>query len=239
MHTVSNTTAIAINCDMIPTSPVKSCMASPKASAETVDILAHNLATVAQIRGQHLEAGESVRIISDYLMMVSRDRKVSGLRVEEIQALMLHGVKKEYGDFFGINAGTLWDWTVAYAKSDECREYHRRIIDARAAAMLPQRHEKSANEIEAEIKASINRAYTSYRLGIENASAAKESDKGDVFDRLLKSNGMRTRYPVGHPLFDAGDHMMRFLNDRGYAGTLKEIFDRAIQLGREKVFNKI
>lgn len=81
------------------------------------------------------------------------------LTVQEIGIALDKGVKKDYGDYYGLSVVTFLDWIRAYSKSDEYYEA-RRIKADRA---LPEKVPPTPEEIEKHKRDSIVWAFAFYR----------------------------------------------------------------------------
>lgn len=162
------------------------------------------------------------------------------LGVKEIEQIFHLGIRGKLGEYFGINAGTLYDWTREYCENHRA-EYLRSREDGRPAPQLEQKTEISQEDSDRMVADCINRNYRDYRASIAIPIAAgcefvPQGDISSIAEKIVSQNGVSARkYPPGHPLFDPGDHQIKWLHAHGYAGTLKEIFDKGIALNEEEV----
>ena len=162
------------------------------------------------------------------MYMDDLEHRFPALDLKEVTTILRNGIRKEYGEFYGINAGTLYDWTTAYLQSDEREAYVRSKQQTVAPKMLESRTEKSQAEVDADIRRQVNEAYAKYRRPVQEETAT-----GCLL--LSAIPVARSKYPFGHPLWDPGSHMERWLHDKGFSGTLKEIFDAASEQGKESI----
>lgn len=166
-------------------------------------------------------------------------REFSGLDICEINDVIRYGIRGRFGEYFGINAGTLYDWTERYVSSPEREEYlARKRSLAPAPKQLARKTERSQADIDAGIAESINSHYRDYVRMMSGAKADAECQAGNFMDAAVKAKAMggavgRMRYPFGHPLCDIGNYMSYWLHDHGFRGTLQEIFDQAMANGQE------
>lgn len=181
----------------------------------------------ALYRGIGIKA-EDVAVAAQ-MYMDDLENRFPALDLKEVTVILRNGIRKEYGEFYGINAGTLYDWTVAYLKSDEREAYVKSKQKTETPKLLESRTEKSQAEVDADIRRQVNEAYAKYRRPAQE----EESVAGGLL--LAAIPVARSKYPLGHPLWDPGSHMERWLHDKGFTGTLKDIFDAAAEKGKETI----
>ena len=163
------------------------------------------------------------------MYMEDLENRFPALDLKEVTVILRNGIRKEYGEFYGINAGTLYDWTVAYLQSDERKSYARSKQQAETPKLLERRTERSQEEVDEGIRHNVNEAYAMYR---EHAGA-DETVAGRILMKAIPA--ARSRYPIGHPLFDPGNYKEQWLHDKGFSGTLREIFEAAAKEGKEEI----
>lgn len=166
-------------------------------------------------------------------------REFAGIDICEINDIIRYGVRGRFGEYFGINAGTLYDWTERYISSPERDEYlaRKRRMNP-APKQLSQKTELSQAEIDAGIAESVNSHYRDYVRMMSGGKVDAECQAGNFLDAAVKAKSMggsigKMRYPFGHPLCDIGNYMSDWLHDHGFRGTLKEIFEQAMANGQE------
>lgn len=162
------------------------------------------------------------------------------LDMKEIEQIFRLGVRGKLGEYYGINAGTLYDWTTEYCKSHRADYIRQR--NEKPILCLEQKKAISPEESDRIVIEGINRHYHDYCASVANPSSLKDENtpSGNIVSILEKNaefgpllSQMKKRYQAGHPLFDPGDHQIKWLHAHGYAGTLKEIFDAALVAGKE------
>ena len=159
----------------------------------------------------------------------------SGLDLAEIKNIIRGGIRKEYGEFYGLNAGTLYDWTCAYMTSPAREEYvARKKASEPKPLMLEQRNALSQADADALVIRMINVSYARYRdfRGDGDTNAPEMvGNMSATFKRVLGAKN----YPYGHPLYDLGNFREDWLHQHGFRGSLKEIFDAALRAGKETI----
>ena len=160
------------------------------------------------------------------MYMDDLERLFPMIDLKEITTILRNGIRKEYGEFYGINAGTLYDWTTEYLQSPE-RQMYVQAKRQDQPKLLEKRTQRSQEEVDADIRRQVNEAYMKYinRIDLEEVSGS--------FAACIPV--ARSKYPIGHPLWDPGSHMEDWLHDKGIAGSLKEIFDRAAGEGKQEI----
>lgn len=195
--------------------------------ATLLEDLKAKITEAALYRGITIKA-EDVEVAAR-MYMDDLEHRFPALDLKEVTTILRNGIRKEYGEFYGINAGTLYDWTAAYLQSDE-REAYVKVKQQRVVPkMLEQRTERSQADTDAAIRRQVNEAYAQYRDPMEQEGWVS----GGLFTSAIPV--ARSKYPLGHPLWDPGSHMERWLHDQGFSGTLKEIFDEAAKEGRQEI----
>lgn len=185
------------------------------------------LTQAAQYRGQKLEPADAVTMASFYLRDLATDFPL--LTTTDIQPIVWNGVKKVYGDYYGINAGTLHDWTAAWVASPEGQDALKGRQKAAALAALPERRTPTAEEEDRSIRQAINDAYTRWLQGWK-----PDYQPGTVGDALNKA-GLTS---VLDPLRDLGGYMTGYLHDHGFRGSLLDIYTAAKAAGKTELFPK-
>ena len=226
------------------TAPIRKISDAFRAGKEEIMIqnIKERIMEAAVYRGIRMAGEDALKAAISYLEDLKR--YFPGLALEEVKEIIQDGVRKEYGEFYGLNAGTLYDWTCAYMRSPKREAYVRDIREKmNEGHLLARRNEKSQEEIDAEIIKSIEESYAAFRKMIERKTPVVETPEcaisGGVFQKAFPEAFKTMRYPIGHPLFDAGHHREVWLHDHGYTGTLKEIFENAIEDGRDYIVRRV
>lgn len=161
-----------------------------------------------------------------------------GIALEEVTEIIQDGVRKEYGDYFGINAGTLYDWTCAYMRSPKREAYVRAAREREyKGRMLARKTEVSQEEMDNNIIAAIEKSYAAFRKMMKRTEPV-ETPEGSVRASVLMK-AFPVRYPIGHPLCDLGHFRETWLHDHGFTGSLKEIFETAIADDRDFIVRRV
>jgi hypothetical protein len=204
---------------------------------QLVEDIATRIGEAAIFRGYDIPKPDLTVMAQTYLADLRQ--YFGGLDLAEITFIIRSGIRKEWGEFYGLNAGTLYDWTCAYMRSEKREEYlAKKREKANAGRMLAQKNEKSPADIFAELRDSVNKHYAEYCEMLDKREASREEQPGGIGSILEKSMPKTVgakRYPIGHPLCDLGSHLCGFLHDNGFTGTLKEIFDNARSKGQKEV----
>ena len=165
----------------------------------------------------------------------------SWLDMKEIEKIFHLGIRGKLGEFFGINAGTLYDWTSEYCKSQRA-DYIRQRQEEKPILMLEQKTEVSQEDSDAIVMNAINSHYEEYRASLASPGPLESQSEsfGDILSIARKCVDLDSvisksekRYQIGHPLCDPADYQINWLHAHGFTGTLKEIFDKAIENGKE------
>jgi len=226
------------------TAPIKKISDAFRAGKQEIMVqnIKERIMEAAVYRGIRMAGEDALKAAMSYLEDLKR--YFPGLALEEVTEIIRDGVRKEYGEFYGLNAGTLYDWTCAYMRSPKREAYVKAVRERLNEGHLLARHnEKSQEEIDAEIVKSVEESYAAYRKMIERKTPIVETPEGTisggVFQKAFPEAFKAMRYPVGHPLFDAGHHREAWLHDHGFTGTLKEIFENAIEDGRDHIVRRV
>lgn len=89
----------------------------------------------------------------------------SAITFEEIQLAFKNGYKKQYGDFFGLNNATYFQWVNAYVWSENRLRIKKLLSDAKEKAKQPEVKnisEQEANEI---LKNGCLKCFEDFKLG--------------------------------------------------------------------------
>lgn len=89
----------------------------------------------------------------------------SAITFEEIQLAFKNGYKKQYGDFFGLNNATYFQWVNAYVWSENRLRIKKLLSDAKEKAKQPEAKiisEQEANEI---MKNACLKSFEYFKLG--------------------------------------------------------------------------
>lgn len=163
------------------------------------------------------------------------------MELAEVRTVLRSGIRKEYGEFYGLSAGTLYDWTCAYMRSPQREQYVRMKREHRnEGRLLARKNEKSEADVFAELREKVNRQYAAYCRMEEGKKDPEDSLAHDgqmlsIAERAFPDTVGKKKYPVWHPLCDLGEHLSGFLHDHGFAGSLEEIFKDARARGKEVV----
>lgn len=184
------------------------------------------LTQAAQYRGQKLEPADAVTMASFYLCDLSTD--FPQLTTTDIQPIVWNGVKKVYGEFYGINAGTLHDWTEAWIASPEGQEVLKSRQAQKAAVMpaLPTRRTRTAEEEDRAIAKACNDAYRRWLEGWQ--PNYQEGTIGEIMNRVGYTS-------VLDPLRDLGNFKRDYLHAHGYTGELLDIYTAAKAAGKTEL----
>ena len=159
----------------------------------------------------------------------------------EVRTVLRSGIRKEYGEFYGLSAGTLYDWTCAYMRSPQREQYVRMKREHKnEGRLLARRNEKSEADIFAVLRDKVNRQYAAYcrmregKQGLEDVLAC-DGQMLAIAERAFPETVGKKKYPVWHPLCDLGGSLSGFLHGQGFTGSLKDIFEDARAQGKEVV----
>lgn len=185
--------------------------------------IAGQICEIAQYRGQKMEMPDALTVAHLYLRDLREDFPL--LETTDIRPILWAGVKKAFGEFYGINAGTLHDWTAAWIASPEGQAaLAERTAKAQAAA-LPERRTPTAEELDRDIRRAVNDAYHRWLTGWRPDYPA-----GSLGDHLRKEGYVS----VLDPLRDLGGFKLSYLHDHGYDGRdLLTIYKAAKAAGKE------
>lgn len=218
--TVSRTTTVAeaLRSDLTP---------------RLVEDIAKRIGEAAVFRGFDIPKPDLTVMAQTYLADLKE--YFPGLDLAEITNIIRGGIRKEYGEFYGLNAGTLYDWTCQYVNSPAREEY---VAKKRASEPKPlqleQRNQLSQADTDKLIVEKINDSYARYR-DFKGGEPLEDfggiGNIGVVFQRATEAE----KYPYGHPLYDLGSFRIDWLHQHGFKGTLKEIYDAAIRVGKETI----
>ena len=196
-------------------------------SAVLLDDLKKHIARIMVYRGLETTDKNLNAIASFYLADLTNE--FPWLDMKEIEQIFALGVRGKLGEYYGINAGTLYDWTVEYTKSSMRMEHLQQSKEQQP--LLAQKTERSKEDIDAANRALVNQQYLEYIRGQHEEDA--EGSLADIINRN-KLVAETRRYPAGHPLFDPGDHLIGWLHEQGFTGSLKDIFEAA-KKNRQKI----
>ena len=198
-----------------------------------VEDIAKRIGEAAVFRGFDIPKSDLTVMAQTYLADLKQ--YFPQLDLSEITTIIRSGIRKEYGEFYGLNAGTLYDWTCEYVKSPAREEYvARKKASEPKPPMLEQRNALSQADEDALVIGKINESYARYRdLRGDGETNAPEmvGNMSATFKRILGAKN----YPYGHPLYDLGNFREDWLHQHGFRGSLKEIFDAALRAGKETI----
>lgn len=146
-----------------------------------------------QYCGQRAEA-ESAAIAAEFY--VKDLRKFPSLTLAEIRTIFERGRVGQYGEYFGLNAKTFYQWTEAYVYDENGHKAYVMATAARvpAAKMLGAGHEKSEQERRDEEIAALNKDFRNFRK--QMAGRIEAGNLADIIGREDNSN------KLGTPLWD-------------------------------------
>ena len=113
-------------------------LSTPEVYNPLVVLIAH----LYLLRGQQVEAGD-LRFQAGELEQELRS-SYPWLSLEEVRIALDNGVKKKYGEYYGLNVITYLDWIKAYNES----EARRKAKEEAERAKLPPPHVPTPEEIE-------------------------------------------------------------------------------------------
>ena len=178
---------------------------------------------IAQYRGQKMEMPDALTIAGLYLRDLREDFPL--LATTDIRPIFWAGVKKAYGEYYGINAGTLHDWTAAWVETPEGQQVLAARRKKEALAAPPVRRQMTPEEADASIRKEVNAAYRRWLDGWK-----PDYQEGAIGDELRKAGYIS----VLDPLRDLGGYKLAYLHDHGYQGTdLLTIYTAAKAAGKE------
>lgn len=97
---------------------------------------------VHALRGQSIET-EDLRFMAREFSRSIYER-FPGLTIEEVSIALDKGVKKDFGEYFGLNVITFLDWVKAYQNS----EARQKVLEEKRRAELPEKAAPTKEEIE-------------------------------------------------------------------------------------------
>jgi hypothetical protein len=145
----------------------------------------------------------------------------------EIKLILNAGVRGKWGEWFGLNPLTFYNWTVAYIGSDERAAYLRKkreIIPP--SRQLDAKQPPTPEEMWKLVRDWVNRDYQNYCLWRKDKW---EAEYNGTFGEMVSRS---ERFYPPHPLADLGQVKSNWLHDEGYQGTLAEIYAVAYAEGR-------
>lgn len=178
---------------------------------------------IAQYRGQKMEMPDALTIAGLYLRDLREDFPL--LDTTDIRPIFWAGVKKAYGEYYGINAGTLHDWTAAWVETPEGQQVLAARRKREQPATAPARRQLTPEEEDASIRKAVNDAYRRWLTGWK-----PEYQEGTLGDELRKAGYVS----VLDPLRDLGGFKLAYLHDHGVEGPdLLTIYTAAKASGKE------
>lgn len=120
-------------------------LTTPEVYNPLVVLIAH----LYLLRGQQVESGD-LRFQAGELEQELRS-SYPWLSLEEVRIALDNGVKKKYGEYYGLNVITYLDWIKAYAES----EARRKAKEEAELAKLPPPHVPTPEEIEENTRKGI------------------------------------------------------------------------------------
>lgn len=178
--------------------------------------LAVQIGRIHALRGIKLEV-EDLRFMARELTR-SVEERFPGLTIEEIGIALDKGIKKDYGEYYGLNVITFLDWIKAYSVS----ETRSKALLEKYKAALPEKVPPTPEEIKRQKIDSIQSAFEKYEktglmptfyiysgivygyceeMGLispgneEKWSAIRKAD--EIISREDKKPGERLKKPVG------------------------------------------
>lgn len=178
---------------------------------------------IAQYRGQKMEMPDALTIAALYLRDLREDFPL--LATTDIRPIFWAGVKKAYGDYYGINAGTLHDWTAAWIETPEGQAVLAARRKSERPAAAPTRRQLTPEEQDEAIRREVNAAYHRWLEGWK-----PDYQPGTIGDELRKAGYVS----VLDPLRDLGGFKLAYLHDHGVEGAdLLTIYEAAKADGKE------
>jgi hypothetical protein len=141
----------------------------------------------------------------------------------EIRIILNAGVRGKFGEWYGINPLTFYNWTSAYVNSDQRAAYVRRrreIIPP--ARQLEAKQPPTPEQTWMMVKRWVNEDYQNYCLWREGKWLPEYNG---TFGKVAATSNSRPVPP--HPLADLGNTKITWLQDEGYTGSLEEIYAAA------------
>ena len=120
-------------------------LSTPEVYNPLVVLIAH----LYLLRGQQVEAGD-LRFQAGELEQELRS-SYPWLSLEEVRIALDNGVKKKYGEYYGLNVITYLDWIKAYNES----EARRKAKEEAERAKLPPPHVPTPEEVEENTRRGI------------------------------------------------------------------------------------
>ena len=156
----------------------------------------------------------------------------------ELETIFKNGIRKKYGEIYGLTLGTFTDWIEAYLKTGTHSDFMNKLFEDQRAAAIKQLPEHASADA---TRTALLRDYRQYREGVlarENARLRAEA-AGDIGRAFKKATAGPARHDAGGALWDydgteyAGDRA-RWMNEHGFPGAnLEEIFKKMIDNGIE------
>lgn len=132
------------------------------ATKELIDILVKTYYDAGQVMpgsSQQIQK-ENLQILAGALLEETKQFKF--LRIEEIKIAFKNGVRGEYGDWFGINIKTFYQWIKGYQFDEKRKNALQAIKEANQVEYKPV---MSESEAEYEWKQTIIRQFTEFKQG--------------------------------------------------------------------------
>lgn len=146
------------------------------------NVLARAIAKAYQDLGQRIDEQDAIYLKS---ALLSEARRYPNLRVEEIPIAIDRGVRREYGDFFGINVVSISGFFKGYLDSQDRVEAAKQVN----AALLPEPKQPTEAEIKAMENEMIVAAYEKFKTD------GYYTDFGNHVYRKLDERGLITFTP--------------------------------------------
>lgn len=202
-----------------------------KADEQTrLKALALAITEVYKFRGQQPNAEDLVDMAKSLCRKISQQEGIDPT-IEEIRVAFEYGVTGEYGEYFGINYVTLWNWVKSYLWSpdrlDAIERYRRTHQKPQTTNLLA---EKSEAQKEAERIASVNANIESIFEDIKEGKAPVlcYHTQESVY-RHLRNSGIMPK-PSDEEIADAWNRGLNILKSKKTqtARVLADIIDDAM-----------
>jgi len=132
-----------------------------ESTKELIDLLSKTYYEAGQVVPGYdtREQGKNLQILSDNLHIEVK-QYFSFLKMDEIKLAFANGVRKEYGEFFGLNIATFHSWLKAYQFDTKRKEALQKLKEEQALPVAPL---LSVTEAEYEWKQAMQRQFENYK----------------------------------------------------------------------------
>lgn len=146
----------------------------------------------------------------------------------EVQRAFHNGVRKRYGDFFGINVTTFCTWIDDYLLSQERRDYVKSKIPViPESRQLVQENELSETDKRLIMTNAVNKTYFNYL-------ADKKHNESVFLDKKIKTAGN-----IINVNYDLTGILRRFLVSEKLITNenITEFFEKNYRIGKTKIYD--